>query len=330
MAEADGENAITLSWTAPSDAGSGNISAYRVERSVHGAAPWELLSSSVRNTTYRDATGLYRGMTRYYRVAARNSAGWGEWSMPVEGTTAGNPASAPGWVGLLRFTAVGSDSVTLAWAAPSDDGGAPVTKYRYQVMRPDGSADAPGETIGTSKRITGLKAAGGYMFQVWAVNAAGDGPAESLSVDLKPSASGSISVSTTSLTVNEGGSASYTVRPSSNPPGPVMLNLGTPGMTGQQIDEWLHRVAFTPSGWEKPEGCKALDGYTIQAWNQAVRVELTIANDDETTGDEVGLFTHSVFPAPAECWADGTDWSGSAYDPSRRGPDVLVTRKDND
>ncbi|MDE2787453.1 MAG: fibronectin type III domain-containing protein [Chloroflexota bacterium] len=182
-AEADGENAITLSWTAPNAAGSA-VSAYRVERSVHGEAPWELLSSSVRNTTYTDSRNLYRGMTRYYRVAARNSAGWGEWSDPVAGATAGEPAAAPGWVDNLRCTSVDSSLVSLAWNAPLDDGGAPVDGYRYQVTGPDG-AERPRWTTDRSVNIGGLNAEGGYLISVWAVNAVGDGLAETLNVDPK-------------------------------------------------------------------------------------------------------------------------------------------------
>ena len=184
VATADGENAINLSWTAPGDAGSGGVAAYRVERSEHGEAPWELLSSSVRNATYTDTKNLYRGMMRYYRVAARNSAAWGEWSEVVEGMTTGadNPAGPPGWVGLLRFTGVGGSSANLAWDAPLDDGGAPVTGYRYQVTGPDG-AEQPRSTSGRSVSIGGLNAEGGYLISVWAVNAVGGGLVETLNVD---------------------------------------------------------------------------------------------------------------------------------------------------
>ena len=78
----DREEAITLSWANPGGSGEG-INRYRVERSRSADGPWELLTSGVSGSTfaYTDTRDLYRGMTRYYRVAARNSNGWGEWSL---------------------------------------------------------------------------------------------------------------------------------------------------------------------------------------------------------------------------------------------------------
>ncbi len=64
------DNQIDLGWTVPADNGS-SIRGYWVERSVDGNEPWERLTSNNRTTTYSD-DDLYRGMTRYYRVAAFN------------------------------------------------------------------------------------------------------------------------------------------------------------------------------------------------------------------------------------------------------------------
>ena len=149
-------------------------------------------------------------------------------------------------------------------------------------------------------------------------------------------------MSPTSLTAREGGAASYTVRISNAPLHPARLNLGTPGLTGQMLDEKLHRTMWVPSGWTADdEGkCRDWSDFTIKTWNQAVTVALSIEDDEVEQGNEVGLFTHSVFSVPYHdlCFdpAEYTEsdwegaWANSAYHPYRAGPAVLVTRYDDD
>ena len=187
MATSTSDKAIDLSWTTPGGAGTA-VNGYWVERSRDGSAPWRRVATLGAVTTYTDTRELYPGMKRHYRVAAVNSGGAGPWSNVASATTTTTTreaAAAPGWVDNLRFTSVGSTSVGLAWSAPPDTGGAPVTGYRYQVTGPSGARE-PG-VLGSGARsvtITGLNEEGGYVFAVWAVNAVGDGLAEWLTTDL--------------------------------------------------------------------------------------------------------------------------------------------------
>ena len=187
MATSTSDKAIDLSWTTPGGAGTA-VNGYWVERSRDGSAPWRRVATLGAVTTYTDTRELYPGMKRHYRVAAVNSGGAGPWSNVAHATTTTTTreaAAAPGWVDNLRFTSVGSTSVGLAWSAPPDTGGAPVTGYRYQVTGPSGARE-PG-VLGSGARsvtITGLNEEGGYVFAVWAVNAVGDGLAEWLTTDL--------------------------------------------------------------------------------------------------------------------------------------------------
>ena len=130
------DNRIDLTWTIPPDNGS-PIRGYRVERSVDGNEPWERLASNHPGTSYSDGS-LYRGMTRYYRVAATNGVGTGPYSSVESATTTGNPATAPKAPRLFRLSNVGSKQITIAWEAPDDDGGAPVSELRV----PDGHLPA--------------------------------------------------------------------------------------------------------------------------------------------------------------------------------------------
>ena len=175
------ERQIDLSWTEPADNGS-SITGYWVERSVSSDGPWERLTSN-RSMTYSD-TDLYRGTKRYYRVAATNRVGTGPYSNLESATSIGAPATAPESPTLLRLSNVGRNQVTIAWDAPDNDGGAPVSGYEYEVAPPcqDQPAVNCGFTgndiktaTGSSARISGLSTGGAYYFRVRAVNPIGTG-----------------------------------------------------------------------------------------------------------------------------------------------------------
>ena len=112
------------------------------------------------------------------------------------------------------------------------------TGYEYFCIGPSANTPedlCPGEvrtTGGTSATVSGLNTAAIYNFLVWAVNAVGVGEwaGPSPQATIGPEAKGSVIVSPTSLTVSEGGSATYRVQMSSNPSQPVQVSstgLGT-------------------------------------------------------------------------------------------------------
>ena len=227
------DNQIDLSWTEPANNGS-SIRGYWVERSADGSEPWERLTSNNTTRTYSD-DDLYRGMTRHYRVAAFNGAGTGPFSETKSATTTGDPATAPETPTFLRFSAVSRNQVTIAWDPPTDNGGAPVSGYEYEVARPcpppaTGTCDFTGNdikaTASTSASITGLNAKGDYYFRVRAVNPVGKGDwTGDIRATLQPSLSGLLQVSPVTVNANEGSSASYTVRLSHAPAHPVYVHI---------------------------------------------------------------------------------------------------------
>jgi len=303
------DNQIDLSWTKPANNGS-SIRAYWVERSVDGNEPWERLTSSNSTTTYSDNT-LYRGMTRYYRVAANNSAGTGPYSNVASATTTGDPATAPDAPMFLRFSALGRNQVTIAWDPPTADGGAPVSGYEYQVSRP--CKDDPtfncgfaGADIGkttsavTTARITDITVDGNYGFRVRAVNPVGKGQwSQNVHAQLYPSRIGVLQVSPTTVTVNEGASAFYTVRLSHAPPHPVLLNVQPTGPSHSDdledtLFEYQGRI-LVPTNWTHPDGSD-WSGVT-HTWNQGVRVSFTAPEDTDSL-DDLAVAEHFVFPLP--------------------------------
>ncbi len=350
-----GDNRIDLGWTVPADNGS-PIRGYWVERSADGNEPWERLTSNNRTTTYSD-TDLYRGMTRYYRVAATNGAGTGPYSEAKFATTTGDPATAPGPPTLLHFSDVSRNQVTIAWDPPEDDGGAPVTGYEYEVAPPckdDPEANCGfrlediKETTGTSARVGGLSTDGDYFFRVRAVNPIGEGEwARDIQAALRPSTSARVVVSPTTITGNEGDSMGYTVRLSHAPPHPVLLYIQTRAAEGSDdLDQavFAHQGGmFIPSGWTHPHG-EDWSAFTHN-WREGVRVSFT-APEDADAVDDIVVADHFVFPVPyGDYWPCSTqdtqeerdqcrqdwedDWAQSPYR-NLTGAGVKVTVRDND
>ena len=351
-AAAASDNRIDLSWTAPADNGSA-IQGYRVERSADGNAPWEQLTANHRATTYSDDT-LYRGMKRYYRVAAFNGIGAGPYSAVQSATTTGVPATAPSAPRLVRVSNVARGQVTLEWAAPENDGGAPMTGYEYGYSLRKHCADDPNPdescyvesdvttTRSASARITGLTDAGLYTFTVRAVNPIGRGESAYAQADLAPSSNAAVLVSPTSLTVDEGESFSYRIRLATEPPHPVWILTWT-----REGDEHLSAYTSTqyliPDGWTHPDPNRDWSGSAFE-WDQGVTVTRT-ANEDADTEDGgavVGIHVQRLdydyykpcdyVPADdkAQCeqdWED--DWKDSPY-LSLHGPSVAVLIRDDD
>ena len=125
-ANAVGTSVIELEWRNPLDPGDAAVTGYRIEVSTNGRT-WSVRASNNRDTDYRH-TGLLPGTTRYYRVAAINLHGWGDWSNVASATTNRPPGRPTG----LTARARGTSSIELDWNAPSSTAGT-ITGYRIEV-----------------------------------------------------------------------------------------------------------------------------------------------------------------------------------------------------
>ncbi len=168
-AEASGSNgdALEISWTAPDrDDVTGYVVQWKSgdddftadnEKSVDGTS-----------TTLDDLT---KGTSYTVRVAAVSDAGQGGWSDEASGT----PATVPGAVS--DFTATAADeSLELAWAAPDEDGGSPVTGYLVQWSADRGALQKTEvDAAATSYTIRDLRNDQRYSVWIQAANAVGVG-----------------------------------------------------------------------------------------------------------------------------------------------------------
>ena len=127
-AEANGQNAIDLLWEPPSDDGGADISEYEVYVSSDGTdSSYSSLTSLTATARSYTHSGLDPGDERYYRLRARNQAGWGEFSEHASEVTLTGVPAAP----VLTARANGASEIKLSWTKP-DDRGSDIVVYHLQ------------------------------------------------------------------------------------------------------------------------------------------------------------------------------------------------------
>ena len=181
FATASGSTTIDLSWNAPSRDGGSPITGYRIQVSPNLTSGWTNLvaNTATTGTTYSD-TGRAAGTTRYYRVAAINANGTGNFSN-IDGATTGT--AVPGAPTSLTATANGSTQIDLSWTAPADNGGSPISGYRIEVSSDGGSSwtDLVADTDDTNTTYEDRLPAGTTRhYRVSAINANGTGTASNV------------------------------------------------------------------------------------------------------------------------------------------------------
>ena len=133
-AQARSTSAIDLDWTAPPSSTAAPITGYRIEVSRTGRSPWTALEEDTesRATSYTHGD-LSPGTKRYYRVAAINSAGRGDWSSVAHATTDATKPGAPRGLKAAASAVGGSSQLFLSWTRPDTEGGASITGYRIET-----------------------------------------------------------------------------------------------------------------------------------------------------------------------------------------------------
>jgi titin len=164
-----GDGSVVLIWTAPLSDGGSSVTSYTVERSLDGGASWTAITTVNALTT--TVSGLANGSVYVFRVRATNVAGSGASSAVVTAT----PLTAPGQpVGAIATA--GDSSVMLTWAAPTTDGGSPVTGYRIErSLGAGGWTVLAASVVGTSYEVSGLTNGTTEQFRITALNNAGSG-----------------------------------------------------------------------------------------------------------------------------------------------------------
>ena len=173
---ATGRSLVT--WAAADDGGS-DVTAYRVQwRPGDSNFADSDPKATVDDAQSRRIPGLDNGTEYFVQVMAINDVGDGGWSSPASATPA-RVAGPPTRVAAVR----GDRSVTVTWAAPTDDGGSPVTGYKVQwraEIQQYHDSDRLVEVRADDDlrhEITGLANGTEHFVRVYAANDVGDGEA---------------------------------------------------------------------------------------------------------------------------------------------------------
>ena len=170
------DQSVTLTWTAPADAGGSAIVRYEVRYQEEGGTygAWSTVAGG-GTATSTTVGNLENAKSYEFQVRAVNAEAPG----PPATTTASLAESAPGAPTSLTAT-VGSGQVALSWGAPAD-GGSEITRYeyRYAASGDDWSDWATADGAGSARSATISNLTNGtlYGFQVRAVNNLGEGVA---------------------------------------------------------------------------------------------------------------------------------------------------------
>jgi fibronectin type 3 domain-containing protein len=165
-----GPSKITLVWTAPADAGYGNISTYEVYFGQGNVS--NIYGRVGAAQTSIEVVGLQVGLEYQFAVKAVNEGGAGNASNVMAALFLDGPGPP-----TLLAALPGFDNVTLQWSPPTYEGSGPVTGYFiwYGTGAPD---HRYGEVLPATARgavVQGLVSGTAYAFAVSAVNYVGDG-----------------------------------------------------------------------------------------------------------------------------------------------------------
>ncbi|MEI6701358.1 MAG: fibronectin type III domain-containing protein, partial [Actinomycetota bacterium] len=163
-----GMGSATLSWSAPTFNGGSAITVYKATADPGGATCVSQNGSATGCTIF----GLTNGVTYTFKVTATNLAGTSDDSGPSSPLVLTVPPSPPSQI----IATPGNTEVSVAWTAPSDNGGAAVDAYTVTAFGDGGVAAGSCTTpdgLTTSCLVTGLVNGTTYTFSVIATNVAG-------------------------------------------------------------------------------------------------------------------------------------------------------------
>jgi hypothetical protein len=160
------DGAIKLDWSVPADDGGAPVTSYSVEQSDDRGDTWTAVGTPTGTTL--TVPGLTNGTSVRFRIAASNAAGYG----PTTDSADVSPRTEPG-APTVTGVKVANGTLTIAFDAPSSDGGAKITGYEYTL---DGGATwIPASSTTSPLIVRGLANGTKYTVGLRAVNAAGGG-----------------------------------------------------------------------------------------------------------------------------------------------------------
>ena len=163
---------VVVTWVAPEDGGA-DISDYVVQSCTAANVCTDFAHTPSASETIT-VTGLATGSPFTFKVAAKNAAGTGGFSLNSD---AAIPRVVPDAPTSVSAVANGSGEVVVQWIAPAKNGGNAISDYDVQscISTTCTSFVRSSASAATTQTVTGLQTGTAYTFKVAAINAAGKG-----------------------------------------------------------------------------------------------------------------------------------------------------------
>ena len=171
------EQALTVSFTAPSSNGGSVITSYTATSNPGG------ITGTLSQAGSGDITvsGLTTGTAYTFTVTATNAIGT---SLASAVSNSVAPATIPD-ARTIGTAVAGNQQATVPFTAPSSDGGSAITSYTA-ISSPGGITGTISQSGSGSITVTGLTNGTAYTFSVTATNAIGTSPASDASSSITP------------------------------------------------------------------------------------------------------------------------------------------------
>jgi hypothetical protein len=129
---APGNGSVRVTWSDPNTLGTAPLRGFQARCRAADVQEW-LATQDVSSTEHTAVfAGLENGTEYACEVAASSEAGAGAWAEAGAGTPAGPPGAPAG------IEAQGGDASAILKVSPGDDGGSPITDYRYECTTDGG------------------------------------------------------------------------------------------------------------------------------------------------------------------------------------------------
>ena len=292
-----GNGQVEFTWSTPANNGSAIL---RYQYFVQNSADLSFVVANNTNIPNSDAdttsftiTGLTNGVSYEVGIQAVNTVGGAGYD-PGSVTPMAGPPGKPSVTVQSRVAAL-----YVSWTV-SDDGGSNITEYEVQWKSGAQTFDSSRQQAGltaTNTRIETLINGTEYDVRVRAMNSAGWGLWSDIDSGT-PVEGPAVSLSTETLTIDEGGSGAYSVVITTEPTAPVSILISPEG----DVTTQPNALVFTASNWN--------------IWQ---KVTVNAAQDGDADDDAVTIHHYTVTGTSAPEYAILTDL-----------PSVQVTVLDDD
>ncbi|NTU72113.1 MAG: hypothetical protein HGB10_09885 [Coriobacteriia bacterium] len=318
------DGAVQLDWTAASDAGGSGLSAYKVYRLVPGTFGDLTLQSAVPTlagdvaagtTTFTD-TGLANGTSYSYYVRAADTD---TNVSPRSGSATATPfvadTTAPAATTDLAVSATATESVTLGWTAPGDDGStgtataydvrystSPITDDAAFGLATQATGEPTPQLAGSieSFEVTGLVTGTPYYFAMKAVDDNSNWSALSNSVSGTPEVAPD-----GTMTINGGASTTTTTAVTIDSAVTGTVDMRWREAAGTWSD-WTAYAASVPFELSTGDGIKTVEAEYRSSGGKITALSDTISLDTGAPEGTMSVNNDSVYTTSTAVSVDST------------------------